>query len=137
LILFVGDSLAVGTPLASVVHERVVKRAEVGIDSQGGWARFAHPLDDARVVVVSLGTNNWSRPDAVRSVAGKAQRSSTAHGFCLRWMQVSGVPNAHRINRIVRRQGITMVPWNCSCVHPSPRGYVRRANAIRKSIKSC
>lgn len=132
MILFIGDSLAVGTPLAAYTRERVVKRAEVGIGTRAAEGRFLHPVT-GRVVVVSLGTNDWGRPADVSWGARRIKRS--VRGRCLLWVQVSGVPHAHDINRRIRRLGIKMVPWRCRCVHPAPSGYRFRARRIAAAIR--
>jgi lysophospholipase L1-like esterase len=133
VILFIGDSLAVGTPLAGVVHERVVKRAEGGIGTAEGVRRFVHPLRGARVLVVSLGSND-RRARTVGREASRVKALTRRHHVCLLWVQVSAVPAAARINRELRRRGIELVPWHSRVLHPGPAGYRLRARRIARMI---
>jgi lysophospholipase L1-like esterase len=135
MILFIGDSLAVGTPLSQHSTERVVKRAQVGIGTENGVRSFLHPVSRARVVVVSLGTNDFWRPENVVKPAKALKRSSRSHKFCLLWVKVDGVANSGEINAKIRSLDIKMVPYSSSTVHPTPSGYVRRAQTIVKSVK--
>lgn len=134
MILFIGDSLAVGTPLADYTHERVVKRAEVGIGTAAGVGRFLHPFKRAHVVVVSLGTNDSSAAVVARE-ARKVRRQM--NGRCLLWVQVSGVPAASRINAALRRSGVKLVPWRSARVHPDAAGYRLRARTIARYVRQC
>lgn len=135
MILLIGDSLAVGTPLAQVMpNHQVVKRARVGIGTRAGVAEFLHPLTGARVVVVSLGSNDTD-PREVGREAQSVKRAT--QGRCLLWVQVAAVPSAAAINRAVRRAGVRTVPWHSAVLHPSPAGYRRRARAIARRARAC
>lgn len=145
MILFVGDSLAVGTPLASVVHERVVKRAETSIGTTAGLDRFLRPLRGARVLVVSLGTNDGSSAP-VRAGLRRVRRARG--GRCVVWLTVTGVPAAGSINRALGRQGwLVRARWARAVhegrvqlvdgVHPGAAGYRYRARLIRRAVKRC
>lgn len=134
MILFIGDSLAVGTPLADYVHQRVVKRAEVGIGTREGVRRFLHPLDHAKVVVVSFGSNDTDA-GVVGPQARKVRRQ--VGDRCLLWVQVSGVPPAAKINRALRRAHVKLVPWHSKALHPSQHGYRIRARRIARYIRRC
>jgi lysophospholipase L1-like esterase len=132
LVLSIGDSLAQGTPLARYVHERVVTRAERGIGTHAGVHRFLHPLGHARVVVVSLGSND-TNPRVVEAQARHVKR--VVKKRCLLWVRVAGVPPAAEINRALKRAGVHLVRWHSSVLHPSPAGYSRRARLIARTIK--
>lgn len=134
MILFLGDSTAVGTPLAAYTHERVVKRAEVGIGTREAVGRFLHPLDGARVVVVSLGAND-TRPREVGQQARRVRHDVA--GRCLLWVEVAGVPRAAAINRAIRRAGVELVPWHSRRLHPTPAGYRVRAQRIARYARRC
>jgi lysophospholipase L1-like esterase len=134
MILFLGDSLCVGTPLADYVHERVVKRCEVDIGSEAAVGRFLHPLKPFRTVVVSLGTNDSSAAQTARS----ARRIKRAlYGRCLLWTRVQTVPKAAAINRRLRALHIRLIPWTHtgSNVHPTPAGYRAKARLTARYVK--
>jgi lysophospholipase L1-like esterase len=137
MILFVGDSLAVGTPLAAYTHERVVKRAKTGIGTQAGLRAFLRPVRGARVLVVSLGSND-TNARLVGREAAKVRALARRRHVCLLWVRVAGVPAARRINRQLRRRGVTLVPWSSPVLHPDAAGYRRRARLIMRQVRrSC
>jgi lysophospholipase L1-like esterase len=135
MVLFIGDSLAAGTPLQRVMpNHHVVTRARVGIGTRAGVNAFLHPLDGARVVVVSLGSNDTNARE-VRRQARRVRRATA--GSCLLWVRVAGVPSAPAINRALRAAGVRIVPWHSSVLHPSPAGYRRRARLIARYVRAC
>lgn len=127
-----GDSLAVGTPLQAYVHERVVKRAEVGVGSEYAVRHFLHPVKPFRVVVVSLGSNDATAAQTARS-ARKIKRAVGKR--CLLWTRVTTVPNAAEINRRLRALHIKLIPWHSVPLHPSPAGYRRKARMTARAIR--
>jgi lysophospholipase L1-like esterase len=134
MILFLGDSLAVDTPLQHYVHERVITRAEVGIGSEAAVRRFLRPLKPFDTVVVSLGTNDATAAQTARS-ARKIKRAM--NGRCLLWTRVQTVPNAAAINRRLRALHIRLIPWTHtgSNVHPTPAGYRAKARLTAHYVK--
>jgi lysophospholipase L1-like esterase len=135
MVLFIGDSLAVGTPLQRVMpNHHVVTRARVGIGTRAGVRAFLHPLDGASVVVVSLGSND-TNPREVSRQARRVRRATA--GRCLLWVRVAGVPSAAAIDRALHAAGVRIVPWHSRVLHPSPAGYRRRARLIARYVRVC
>lgn len=134
MILMIGDSLSVGTPLAAVMpNHRVVVRAEVGVGTSEGVRRFLHPVT-GQAVVVSLGTNDGNAQQVKRELP---QIKRATRGRCLLWVQVAGVPWAGAVNATVRNAGVKMIPWHSRAVHPSPAGYKMRARRIARYVRAC
>lgn len=148
MILFIGDSLAVGTPLAqAITGERVVKRAVGGIQTKPGLDAFLHPVTGARVLVVSLGTNDARNIDTAIEQIPRVKRAARDAGACLAWITIRGwlPPEEKRFNQALRDHNVVTVPWAAAVdrgdvalldgIHPGLTGYQFRARLIRSTIK--
>lgn len=131
-----GDSLAVG--IRPYVHVRHFD-AQVGRSTEVGVRRLLARRVSGRIVLLSLGTNDFYRPS--RWFAGEIRRVKRAvDNGCVVW---AVTPNSKRLNRVLWRAAgprfrvIHHVAPGPDGIHPTLSGYKTLAFRYRRAARRC
>lgn len=129
--LIMGDSIAVGTHM---FKSECVSLSQGGITSHGWDKKFGHNDLSARVVLISLSTNDWERANTLSKLREIRQR---VHADRVYWVQPNpqSKPQAvEHVKTVAREFGDTVLVtnrWQPDRIHPSWAGYKQIAREAK------
>jgi hypothetical protein len=127
--LIIGDSIAVGTQHHRPQCER---RAQGGINSADWNRRYLNGPQQARTVIISLGSNDWRSINTMHNLKILRENVEADRVF---WILPAIKPERQAmIRKIAEVYGDTVLPIpevSTDGVHPTGRGYRRLADMTK------
>ena len=129
--LILGDSIAVGTKM---FKQECADYAKGGITSHGWFKKYGNNDLSAKMVIISLGTNDWEKADTeakLRTIRNKVKADKVF------WIEpnIESKPDAVKhVNTVAKEFNDVVIKttrWQKDKIHPSWAGYKSIADNTR------